>query len=118
MTTQPELFGGPPRGEQQPGADAAPAVFVDAMLPCLRNARWPYDENCHLFVAAGTPLEVLHAFAAELGLRRAWFQAGDRSMPHYDLTRNKRREAVRRGAVEASRSVTVAHIRGWKDARG
>jgi hypothetical protein len=45
--------------------------------------------------------EELHAFAASIGLRRAWFQArpGRPDRDHYDLTRSKRAEALRAGAV-------------------
>lgn len=57
----------------------------------------------------------LHAFAARLGLRRAWFQdptrtgrptarPGSRAAEnwHYDLTANKRVQAIRLGAVPIS----------------
>ena len=42
-------------------------------------------------------LEELHAFAARLGLRRAWFQP--RSWPHYDLSPAKHVQALALGAV-------------------
>lgn len=46
-------------------------------------------------------LEELHAFAARLGLRRSWFQSkpGRPDHDHYDLTRGKREQAVRLGAI-------------------
>jgi hypothetical protein len=53
--------------------------------------------------------EELHTFAARLGLKRAWFQAGSRpEAAHYDLTAGKRQQALALGAVaetwrEASR---------------
>ena len=71
-------------------------VYVDELRFTPRSKRWRYEQSCHLM--AGT-LEELHAFAAKLGLRRGWFQASYR-WPHYDLTANKRAEAVRAGAVE------------------
>jgi hypothetical protein len=52
-------------------------------------------ESCHL--TTDGPLDELHAFAARLGLQRAWFQPG--STPHYDLTPNKRAQALQLGAV-------------------
>ena len=54
---------------------------------------------------ADTP-EELHEFASRLGLQRSWFQNHPRH-PHYDLTENKRREAVSLGAIE----VTLEHYR-------
>jgi hypothetical protein len=54
-------------------------------------------ESCHLIVAGR--LDDLHSFAERLGLRRDWFQ-GNASWPHYDLTPNKRKLALRLGAVE------------------
>jgi hypothetical protein len=43
-------------------------------------------------------LEELHAFAARLGLQRRWFQ-NKASGPHYDLSQNKRWQAIRLGAT-------------------
>lgn len=45
----------------------------------------------------GTDLAELHKFARLLGLKRAWFQ--DRTFPHYDLVRSKRKLALQNGAV-------------------
>ncbi|MFO0801448.1 MAG: DUF4031 domain-containing protein [Gemmataceae bacterium] len=66
-------------------------VYVDR----LRDWGWRLGPSCHL---AADTLEELHAFAARLGLKRAWFQAGRR--PHYDLTAKRREAAVKAGAVE------------------
>jgi hypothetical protein len=46
--------------------------------------------------------EELHAFAASLGMRRAWFQdrSGRPHHGHYDLPERARPEAVANGAVE------------------
>jgi len=52
-------------------------------------------------------LEELHLFAGRLGLHRKWFQ-DHRRLPHYDLTPNKRRQAVALGAVEVNRKRVVA----------
>ncbi len=46
-------------------------------------------------------LEALHAFAAQIGLRRAWFQ-DKRPLPHYDVTPSKRALALRLGATPES----------------
>ncbi|WP_369214413.1 DUF4031 domain-containing protein [Streptomyces flavofungini] len=77
-------------------------VYVDEILDWtlvaqargLRHTHW-----CHL--TADTEGE-LHAFAARLGLRRSWFQRKDANDVgwHYDVTPNKRAQAVRLGAQE------------------
>jgi Protein of unknown function (DUF4031) len=73
------------------------AVYVDdwrqeATVGHL-TARWSH-------LTADTTAE-LHLFAAELGMRRAWFQAHphDPLRDHYDLTDRLRDEAIARGAV-------------------
>lgn len=53
--------------------------------------------SCHL--TTDGPLEELHAFAARIGMKRAWFQE-HRFAPHYDLTPGRRVRAVALGAVE------------------
>ena len=78
------------------------AVYVDEILDWtliaqargLRHTHW-----CHL--TADTE-EELHAFAARLGLRRSWYQRkGPNDVGwHYDVTPNKRAQAVRLGARE------------------
>jgi hypothetical protein len=47
-------------------------------------------------------LAELHAFAAELGLRRAWLQTRPRrpEHDHYDLTREGRERAIALGAID------------------
>ena len=81
------------------------AVYVDeirdwtliAKARRLRHTHW-----CHL--TADTEAE-LHAFAAQLGLRRSWFQKkSDRDYRwHYDVVPSKRAQAVRLGAREVDR---------------
>ena len=82
------------------------SVYVDSMMTCIRNRNWPYKEVCHL--VANTRRE-LHVFAQSIGLKRTWFQ--NKTMPHYDLTRNKRRLAVRQGAIEIDQEQFVALLR-------
>ena len=55
--------------------------------------------SCHL--STDGPIEELHAFAARIGLKRAWFQ-DDPKYPHYDLTPARRAAAVKAGAVEVT----------------
>lgn len=78
------------------------SVYVDPLFGTTpyrksENERWNWQHACHLI--ADTE-EELHAFASRLGLQRAWFQP--KSSPHYDLTANKRAQALRLGAVEVT----------------
>ncbi|WP_045742278.1 DUF4031 domain-containing protein [Actinoplanes rectilineatus] len=81
-------------------------VFVDDFRCPARvgriQARWSH-------LTAATPDE-LHEFAERIGLRRAWFQSRckSRTCPsaggvcvhfHYDVTDNKRLQAIAAGAV-------------------
>jgi hypothetical protein len=81
------------------------AVYVDRPVWEWRGRRW-----CHLLADTD---EELHAFAAELGLRRAWFQQteGRPWKDHYDLPEEVRAEAVRAGAVEVDLRHVAAHLR-------
>lgn len=79
------------------------SVYVD----CLRDWGWRLGPSCHLIADT---LDELHAFAARLGLKRAWFQ-NKRSGPHYDLTASKRQTAVVLGAVELENREFVAILR-------
>jgi hypothetical protein len=51
--------------------------------------------SCHLLADS---LEELHAFAARLGLNRAWFQG--KRLKHYYLSHGIRAVAIRHGALE------------------
>ena len=53
---------------------------------------------CHLWA---DDTEELHAFAARIGMKRAWFQNHPR-LPHYDLVPSRRAAAIAAGAVEMS----------------
>ena len=63
--------------------------------------KWPYREFCHL---TADTIRELHDMAERIGLKREWFQP-HRSYPHYDLTKNKRTQAVKAGAIEQFRPV-------------
>jgi hypothetical protein len=90
-------------------------IYVDALLPWPKTKNWPYGEACHLFTDPGN-LDALHRFAASIGLKRQWFQDAS-SMPHYDLTRTRRAQAVKRGAVEVDRYKTVEVLNHWRESR-
>jgi len=78
-------------------------VYIDALVrySAEETAGLPGRDWAHLL--ADTTGE-LHAFARELGLSRSWAQhVEDPVLLHYDVTRGKRYQAVRRGAVELDR---------------
>lgn len=89
--------------------------YVDKLFPTVRSENWPFNEACHLMILPGCDVQVLHAFAASLGLRRSWFQTSENGVPHYDLTRNKRFLAVRYGAKEIDRQRVKKIIDGWRE---
>lgn len=92
----------------------APPVYVDEMRACVPNRRWQWDQNCHLFVAPTTDVEVLHDFAVDvLGLERGWFQPNG-TIPHYDLTKSKRRTAIRKGAVALDWDGLKEQLKVWR----
>lgn len=68
-------------------------VFVDRLPDNASWGRW--RNGAHML---GSDIDELHALAAQIGLRRSWFQ--DKRLPHYDLTVSKRALAVAAGAVE------------------
>jgi hypothetical protein len=74
------------------------AVYVDN-----ERIKWRGREWNHL---VADTLAELHAFALSLGLNPAWFQ-GNASYPHYDITTNKRAEALRLGALEGDRRTII-----------
>lgn len=71
------------------------SVYVDPMRKCVPNKNWKRSSSCHMFA---DDLDELHEMAEKVGLKREWFQ--DKSLPHYDLTENKRKQAVECGAKE------------------
>jgi hypothetical protein len=82
------------------------SVYVDSLMICVPRGRWRWGESCHMIADS---LTELHAFAAHIGLRRAWFQDKP-GFPHYDLNTARRVTAVGLGAVEIDRNQLVR----WK----
>ena len=74
-----------------------PVYVDDVFIPFGRM------KMCHMI--ADTE-EELHEMARKIGLKREWFQ--DTSRPHYDVSKTKRAEAVRHGAVEVSVKELIA----------
>lgn len=61
---------------------------------------------CHMIADT---IEELHEAAANIGMKREWFQP--LSTPHYDVSLSRRRVAVELGAIECDRRTFVEHIR-------
>jgi hypothetical protein len=74
------------------------------------TSRWS-----HLFCDGD--LAELHAFAALIGLRRAWFQGPpEHRRPHYDVTARRRERAIRAGAVAVTWRQAAAILRAARAA--
>lgn len=71
------------------------SVYIDPLRKCSINKEWHWKESCHMFADT---LEELHAFAQKIGMKRDWFQ--NKRLPHYDLTKTRRKIAIENGAVE------------------
>ena len=87
-------------------------IYVDSLLSCVPRGRFRWKKSCHLFCEVGD-LDSLHAFAAKIGLKRAWFQSKAK-MPHYDLHEKTRIKAIEAGVTELNRKDTVRILREWK----
>lgn len=79
------------------------SVYVDEAIWPWRGKRW-----AHLM---GDSLDELHAFASQLGLKRAWFQSRPGGAAHYDVTEGKRLQAIARGAVALTRPVDSGRLK-------
>ena len=84
------------------------AVYVGIKFVTVRSLAWPYKWASHLFADS---IAELHEFASRLGLKRVWFQDHPR-LPHYDVTSNKRTEAIHRGAIEVDRVTEASFYNG------
>lgn len=82
-----------PRSSREGVDVVCSTIYIDE-LPSSGWGRW--NGGAHMMA---NDLDALHAMAAQIGLKRAWFQ-GNSTFAHYDLTASKRRLAVSAGAVE------------------
>lgn len=73
---------------------------------------WKLGPSCHLLADS---VEELNEFAISIGLKLSWFQpAKGGAMPHYDLTVNKRKQAVKKGAIEIDRYQLVEMLDNYR----
>jgi hypothetical protein len=75
------------------------AILVD-------HAVWPHRGRRFAHLVSDVSYDELHAFAAELGLQRHWFQ-GD----HYDIPTEVRRRAIEQGAEPVTGAELVRRLR-------
>jgi predicted kinase len=80
------------------------AILVDELRE-YPGVALPFSVWCHM--ASDGDFDELHAFAARLGLRRAWFQRD-----HYDLPAHGRAAAVALGAEAVATSELLARMAG------
>lgn len=75
------------------------AILVDSAI-------WPYRGERWAHLVSDVSYDELHAFAARLGLERAWFQ-GD----HYDIPARMRDQAIAAGAQPVAARDLVRRLR-------
>lgn len=80
-------------------------VYVDDLVEWGWVLRGRKVTSCHMFTD-DLDLSELHAVAAAIGMKRAWFQ-DKRAAPHYDLTASRRALALAQGAVPVGRREAV-----------
>jgi hypothetical protein len=85
-------------------------IYVDQLRIWPTKIRCFKKGSCHLF--ADTE-EELHEFAAEIGLKKSYFQNG-RNLAHYDLNKSRRKHALALGASELEGRELLAK---WKEIR-
>lgn len=85
------------------------AILVDELRE-YPDVALPFTVWCHM--ATDGDFEELHAFAARLGLRRAWFQRD-----HYDLPAHGRAAAIALGAEEVGARELLARMAGPRGER-
>lgn len=80
-------------------------VYVDKQKNMLERMKL-----CHMLADS---LDELHEMAERIGLKREWFQP--KSTPHYDVNLERRKLALRFGAVEADRKKVVELIKTHRE---
>jgi len=85
------------------------ALFVDPLMNHGWVLRGRAVANCHLFTGRLALVE-LPALAEQIGMRRACLPA-HASVPHYELTPSRRRDAIALGTLEVDphQAVEIRH---------
>ena len=87
-------------------------IMVDELVRFPTKLRTFKEGSCHL--TTDGPIEALHTFAKNIGLKRAWFQDHPLA-PHYDLNASRREYALLRGAVFVpARTQAIARVNARK----
>jgi len=83
-------------------------IYVDYSI-------YPYKNMlmCHLL--SDSSLDELHNFANKLSLKRVWFQNKKNSTPHYDISKSKRKTAIKLGAIECNNRKVYEIILFWRN---
>lgn len=69
-------------------------IYIDPLFDTKGlSEKWPFDETCHMMADS---VEELIQFARKLKLKDKWIQCT--YLVHYDLTKNKRYQAIKLGA--------------------
>ena len=79
-------------------------ILVD---PLVHRAKSPLGPRAWCHMVSDTSLTELHAAAAAVGMKRAWFQ-GD----HYDLVAARRSASVKNGAQQVTSQELVRRMVG------
>ena len=81
----------------------SPAVDVEKMrvyIEPIVDYGWYWGASCKMIA---DNQDELHAFARLIGLKRSWFHEGSKTeLPHYKISGNKRKMALKKGAIEIS----------------
>ena len=80
------------------------AVYVDKMEASFGNMIM-----CHMLADT---IEELHEMADEIGVDRAYYQS--HSIPHYDISKSKRKIAMMLGAIEVDMNKVAEIIKMWQ----
>lgn len=75
------------------------SVYVDRIQRTRMNTSkaWMYYSFCHL---TANTIEELMEFSVSMGLKGEWLQESRNGTFHFDITNNKRKLAIRLGAIE------------------